>query len=120
MVVVGDVNSTMAAAIAATKLHIPVAHVEAGLRSFDRSMPEEINRILTDSICDMLLVSEPSGVENLKNEGHPNENIHLVGNVMIDTLLTQVQRVNQTVCAAFGFGIGPIRSCYASSSRQCR
>ena len=92
MVVVGDVNSTMAAAIAATKLHIPVAHVEAGLRSFDRSMPEEINRILTDSICDMLLVSEPAGIENLRNEGHPEENIHLVGNVMIDTLLTQVER----------------------------
>lgn len=90
MIVVGDVNSTMAAAIAAAKLLIPVAHVEAGLRSFDRTMPEEINRILTDSICDMLLVSEPSGVDNLRNEGHPNDNIHLVGNVMIDTLLTQV------------------------------
>ena len=96
MIVVGDVNSTMAAAIAATKLHIPVAHVEAGLRSFDRSMPEEINRIVTDSICDMLLVSEPSGVENLIHEGHPKENVHLVGNVMIDTLLTQVQRAKQT------------------------
>ena len=90
MVVVGDVNSTVVAAIAAVKLHIPVAHVEAGLRSFDRNMPEEINRILTDSICDMLLVSEPSGLENLKKEGHPDKNVHLVGNVMIDTLLTQV------------------------------
>ena len=96
MVVVGDVNSTMAAAIAATKLHIPVAHVEAGLRSFDRQMPEEINRILTDSICDMLLVSEPSGVENLKQEGHPDERIHLVGNVMIDTLMTQVETARQS------------------------
>lgn len=95
LVVVGDVNSTAAAAIAAIKLHIPVAHVEAGLRSFDRSMPEEINRLLTDAICDMLLVSEPSGVENLKNEGHPDENIYLVGNVMIDTLLTQVDRAKQ-------------------------
>ena len=91
LIVVGDVNSTMAATIAATKLHIPVAHVEAGLRSFDRQMPEEINRILTDSICDMLLVSEPSGLENLEKEGHPKENVHLVGNVMIDTLLTQVE-----------------------------
>lgn len=90
MIVVGDVNSTVAAAIAAVKLHIPVAHVEAGLRSRDRSMPEEINRLLTDSICDMLLVSEPEGVENLKQEGHPDQRIHLVGNVMIDTLLTQV------------------------------
>ena len=92
LVVVGDVNSTAAAAIAAVKLHIPVAHVEAGLRSRDRRMPEEINRILTDGICDMLLVSEPEGVDNLRKEGHPDEHIHLVGNVMIDTLLTQVER----------------------------
>ena len=90
MIVVGDVNSTVAAAIAAAKLHVPVAHVEAGLRSRDRSMPEEINRILTDSICDMLLVSEPEGMDNLKQEGHPDEHVHLVGNVMIDTLMTQV------------------------------
>ncbi len=95
MIVVGDVNSTAAAAIAAVKLHIPVAHVEAGLRSFDRTMPEEINRLLTDSICDMLLVSEPSGVENLLNEGHPETNVHLVGNVMIDTLLTQLERAKK-------------------------
>ena len=92
MVVVGDVNSTAAAAIAAVKLHIPVAHVEAGLRSSDRRMPEEINRVITDAICDMLLVSEPSGVENLKREGHLDQHIHLVGNVMIDTLLAQVER----------------------------
>lgn len=95
LVVVGDVNSTMAAAIAATKLNIPVAHVEAGLRSFDREMPEEINRVLTDSICDLLLVSEPAGVENLRREGQPEANIHLVGNVMIDTLLEQVARAKQ-------------------------
>lgn len=86
MVVVGDVNSTMAASLAAAKLGIPVAHVEAGLRSFDRSMPEEINRIVTDSIADLFLVSEPAGVENLLGEGHREEQIHLVGNVMIDTL----------------------------------
>lgn len=86
VVVVGDVNSTMAAALAAVKLGVPVAHVEAGLRSFDRSMPEEINRIVTDSICDVLLVSEPAGMENLRCEGHPDEQLHLVGNVMIDTL----------------------------------
>jgi UDP-N-acetylglucosamine 2-epimerase (non-hydrolysing) len=91
MIVVGDVNSTAASAIAAAKLHVPVAHVEAGLRSFDREMPEEINRILTDSICDMLLVSEPAGVENLQREGHPPSHIHLVGNVMIDTLRGQVE-----------------------------
>ena len=107
MVVVGDVNSTMAAAIAATKLHIPVAHVEAGLRSFDRNMPEEINRILTDSICDMLLVSEPSGIENLQREGHPKENVHLVGNVMIDTLLTQVEEARKSgILSTLGFEKG--------------
>lgn len=95
VLVVGDVNSTAAAAIAAVKLHIPVAHVEAGLRSRDRRMPEEINRILTDSICDMFFVSEPAGVENLVAEGHPDEQIHLVGNVMIDTLLRHVDRARQ-------------------------
>lgn len=95
LVVVGDVNSTMAAAIAAAKLGIPIAHVEAGLRSFDRSMPEEINRILTDSISDMLLVSDPIGVEHLRREGHPQENIHLVGNLMIDTLLHSLERAKK-------------------------
>ena len=95
MIVVGDVNSTMAAAIAAAKLFVPVAHVEAGLRSFDRTMPEEINRMLTDSISDMLLASEPAGVENLKHEGHPDSRIHLVGNLMIDTLLSQVERARE-------------------------
>lgn len=92
VIVVGDVNSTMAAAIAATKVHVPVAHVEAGLRSNDRDMPEEINRLVTDSISDLLLCSEPAGVENLKAEGQADEKVHLVGNVMIDTLLTQVER----------------------------
>ena len=87
VLVVGDVNSTMAATLAAAKLGVPVAHVEAGLRSFDRSMPEEINRIVTDSIADLLFVSEPAGIENLKREGHPQGSMHLVGNVMIDTLL---------------------------------
>jgi len=87
VVVVGDVNSTMAAALAAVKLGIPVTHVEAGLRSFDRTMPEEINRIVTDSISDQFFISEPAGVENLLHEGHSPEHLHLVGNVMIDTLL---------------------------------
>ncbi len=91
LIVVGDVNSTMAAAIAATKLHVPVAHVEAGLRSFDRNMPEEINRLVTDSISDLLLCSEPAGVENLRREGHDMARVHLVGNVMIDTLRSQVE-----------------------------
>src|SRR6516162_3883172 len=87
VVVVGDVNSTIACALTAVKLGVPVAHVEAGLRSFDRSMPEEINRILTDSISRWLFVTEPSGVENLRREGVPANHLHLVGNVMIDTLL---------------------------------
>ncbi len=91
MIVVGDVNSTMAAAIAAVKLHVPVTHVEAGLRSFDRLMPEEINRLVTDSVSDQLLCSEPAGVENLRREGHDMSHVHLVGNVMIDTLLSQVE-----------------------------
>ena len=86
VVVVGDVNSTMAATLAAVKLGVPVAHVEAGLRSFDRSMPEEVNRIVTDALCDMLFVSEPAGMENLRREGHADDQLHLVGNVMIDTL----------------------------------
>ncbi len=96
MIVVGDVNSTMAATIAAAKLLIPVAHVEAGLRSFDITMPEEINRMLTDSICDMLLPSEPDGVKNLQHEGHDDSKIHLVGNVMIDTLMNQVERAKES------------------------
>lgn len=93
LVVVGDVNSTLAAALAAVKLGVPVAHVEAGLRSFDRTMPEEINRIVTDSVSDMLFVSEPAGMENLRREGHPEERMHLVGNVMIDTLLRLLPKV---------------------------
>lgn len=95
IIVVGDVNSTLAAALAAAKLEIPVAHVEAGLRSFDRSMPEEINRLVTDTLADMLFVSEPSGVENLRQEGHSNDQIHLVGNVMIDTLFALLPRAQR-------------------------
>ena len=87
LVVGGDVNSTLAGALVAAKLGIPVAHVEAGLRSFDRSMPEEVNRVVTDVLSDYLFVSEPSGVENLRAEGVSDERIFLVGNVMIDTLL---------------------------------
>lgn len=96
VVVVGDVNSTMGASLAAVKLGIPVAHVEAGLRSFDRTMPEEINRIVTDAVSDMLLVSEPAGIENLRREGKPDEQLHLVGNVMIDTLMHLLPRARQS------------------------
>jgi UDP-N-acetylglucosamine 2-epimerase (non-hydrolysing) len=88
--VVGDVNSTMACTLASAKLGVPVIHVEAGLRSFDRTMPEEINRIVTDAISELLLVSEPSGIENLRREGRPDAAIRLVGNVMIDVLFAQL------------------------------
>jgi UDP-N-acetylglucosamine 2-epimerase (non-hydrolysing) len=87
VIVVGDVNSTLACALVATKLHVPVAHVEAGLRSGDRSMPEEINRLLTDQIADLLFTTEQDANENLRREGIPQAKIHFVGNVMIDTLL---------------------------------
>jgi UDP-N-acetylglucosamine 2-epimerase (non-hydrolysing) len=87
VLVVGDVNSTIAAALTAAKLGIPVAHIEAGLRSFDTAMPEEINRKLTDAISTLLFVTEQSGVDNLRNEGIPEERIFFVGNVMIDCLL---------------------------------
>jgi UDP-N-acetylglucosamine 2-epimerase (non-hydrolysing) len=90
VVVVGDVNSTMACTLAAVKLGIPVAHVEAGLRSFDRTMPEEINRLVTDTLADLLLVSEPAGEENLRREGMADERIRYVGNVMIDTLVREL------------------------------
>jgi UDP-N-acetylglucosamine 2-epimerase (non-hydrolysing) len=86
ILVVGDVNSTLAAALTAVKLEIPVAHVEAGLRSFDMSMPEEINRKLTDAISTLLFVTEQSGVNNLRNEGVSAAKVFLVGNVMIDSL----------------------------------
>ncbi|MCL4109238.1 UNVERIFIED_CONTAM: hypothetical protein GTU68_063006 [Idotea baltica] len=87
VVVVGDVNSTVACALTAVKKNIKVAHVEAGLRSGDRGMPEEINRIVTDGIADMLFVSEEGGVDNLLAEGVSKERIHFVGNVMIDSLV---------------------------------
>jgi len=87
VLVVGDVNSTLACSLVAAKLWIPVAHVEAGIRSFDRTMPEEINRLLTDSISDYLLTPTEDANENLKKEGIPDRKIFLVGDVMIDTLL---------------------------------
>jgi UDP-N-acetylglucosamine 2-epimerase (non-hydrolysing) len=89
-VVFGDVNSTIACALAAVKLGVPVAHVEAGLRSFDRSMPEEINRVLTDAVAGLLLVSEESGLENLRREGIADAKVKLVGNVMIDVLMDRL------------------------------
>jgi UDP-N-acetylglucosamine 2-epimerase (non-hydrolysing) len=92
LVVVGDVNSTLACALVAAKLDVRVAHVEAGLRSFDRTMPEEINRLLTDQISDWLFTSEPGAADNLRREGIDAAKIHFVGNVMIDTLLAHRER----------------------------
>ncbi len=87
VLVYGDVNSTVATALVATKLHVPVAHVEAGLRSFDRTMPEEINRLLTDQMAELLFTPSMDGNENLAREGVAETKIMLVGNVMIDTLM---------------------------------
>jgi UDP-N-acetylglucosamine 2-epimerase (non-hydrolysing) len=98
VVVVGDVNSTLASALVCSKLGIKVAHVEAGLRSFDRSMPEEINRTLIDHVADLLFTSEPSGKENLRREGIPKEKIHFVGNVMIDTLVRFLPKAQKRWC----------------------
>ena len=104
VVVVGDVNSTLACALVTSKISLDakgarplIAHVEAGLRSFDRSMPEEINRILTDQVSDLLFVTEESGVRNLRHEGIPDEKIHFVGNTMIDSLLAFKDKAEASV-----------------------
>jgi UDP-N-acetylglucosamine 2-epimerase (non-hydrolysing) len=94
VIVVGDVNSTLACALACAKLGIKVGHVEAGLRSFDRTMPEEINRLLTDQISDFLFTPSPDANENLKKEGIPEEKTFLVGNVMVDSLLFNLEILN--------------------------
>jgi UDP-N-acetylglucosamine 2-epimerase (non-hydrolysing) len=99
VVVVGDVNSTLACSLVAVKRHIPVAHIEAGLRSRDRTMPEEINRIVTDSISDYLFVTEQSGINNLRAEGVPDERVFFVGNVMIDSLVHFMPRARETSVA---------------------
>lgn len=103
VIVVGDVNSTVACALVAAKISYDavgnrplIAHVEAGLRSFDRTMPEEINRIVTDQLSDLLFVTEESGVRNLKNEGVPGEKIHFVGNTMIDSLLVSQLKADKS------------------------
>ena len=93
VIVVGDVNSTLGCSIVAKKLLIEVAHVEAGLRSFDLTMPEEINRMVTDSISDYFFVTEESGLENLLHEGRPKKRIHFVGNVMIDNLFYNLKQI---------------------------
>ena len=96
VIVVGDVNSTIACALTAVKLFIPVAHIEAGLRSFDRTMPEEINRILTDSISDYLFTTCHDANDNLLKEGISKKKIHFVGNVMIDALLKHINKASQS------------------------
>lgn len=95
VIVVGDVNSTLACSIVAKKMLIEVAHVEAGLRSYDLTMPEEINRMVTDAISDYFFVTEQSGMDNLLKEGKPAEKVFLVGHVMIDNLFHQVKRLEQ-------------------------
>jgi len=96
MLVVGDVNSTLAGALTANKLNIKLGHVESGLRSFDETMPEEINRILTDKICNLFFITEPSGLENLKKEGVSPGKIKYVGNTMIDTLVGFSGKIEQS------------------------
>jgi UDP-N-acetylglucosamine 2-epimerase (non-hydrolysing) len=100
VIVPGDVNSTMAAAVTAAKMQAPLAHVESGLRSFDRTMPEELNRIVTDHLSDHLFIHSPEADDNLHAEGVPAERIHLVGNTMIDTLVALEDRFRAAGAAA--------------------
>jgi UDP-N-acetylglucosamine 2-epimerase (non-hydrolysing) len=109
VVVYGDVNSTVAAALVAAKLQIPVAHVEAGLRSFDLTMPEEVNRRLTDQLSDLLFVTSPEAIGHLAREGLAQERIHFVGNPMIDTLLAHRGELGPHRLT----GLGPLPSPYA-------
>jgi UDP-N-acetylglucosamine 2-epimerase (non-hydrolysing) len=95
VLVPGDVNSTMAAAIAAAKLGIPVGHIEAGLRSFDRTMPEELNRVVADALSELLFIHSPEARDNLLAEGRPEAGIHYVGNTMIDTLVAMRERIEE-------------------------
>src|SRR5260370_3451996 len=99
-VVYGDVNSTLGTALAGAKLGIPLAHVEAGLRSFDDSMPEEINRRLTDQLCALLFVTSPEATGHLAREGRPVDSVHLVGNPMIDTLMASMAKFDTAAARA--------------------
>ncbi len=108
VLVVGDVNSTLACSISAKKLNIPVAHVEAGLRSGDMSMPEEINRLVTDSITDWFFVTEPSAVKHLQREGKADAAIHYVGHVMVDNALFQAEKLDRTDTS--GFDTAPFKA----------
>lgn len=116
VIVAGDVNSTIACSLVAVKLGIKVAHIEAGLRSFDRTMPEEINRILTDSISDYLFVTEQSGIINLKREGVAKEKIFLVGNTMIDSLVHFLPRADKSEVLT-RYGLDPAGYCLVTLHR---
>jgi UDP-N-acetylglucosamine 2-epimerase (non-hydrolysing) len=107
VVVPGDVNSTLACSLVAAKLGFRVAHIEAGLRSRDWSMPEEVNRVVTDRVSDLLLAPSKDAVENLRSEGYPEERIALVGNVMADALLANIDRARATSTVAAGAGLTP-------------
>ena len=104
VIVPGDVNSTLGAALAATHLQVPIAHLEAGLRSFDRTMPEEVNRVLTDQLADLLLTHSPEALDNLAAEGVDPGRVHEVGNTMIDTLVALEDRFRSRG-AASGYGL---------------
>lgn len=106
VVVVGDVNSTLACSVVAAKAGVPIAHVEAGLRSFDRSMPEEINRVVTDALSEILFTTSEDANEHLRREGHPAQQIHFVGNTMIDTLLRHRSVIEDSTLLA-GIGVEP-------------
>jgi UDP-N-acetylglucosamine 2-epimerase (non-hydrolysing) len=106
VMVPGDVNSTLAAALTAVKMDIPVAHIESGLRSFDRAMPEEINRIVADQVSDHLFLHSEEAIENLRAEGVSDERMHFVGNTMIDTLVALEDRFRSAKAAA-GIGVEP-------------
>ncbi len=110
MIVPGDVNSTLAAVLTATKMGIPVAHVESGLRSFDRTMPEEVNRIVADEFADYLFLHSEEAIENLRAEGIAEERMHFVGNTMIDSLVALADRIGAAGAAA---GLGLEKGSYA-------
>ena len=116
VLVVGDVNSTLACSIVAKKLQIPVAHVEAGLRSGDMAMPEEINRLVTDSISDWFFVTEPSGVDHLRREGKAEDAIHYVGHVMVDNVLYQAQKLAHTDTA--GLETSAFKAAHSGSGKR--
>jgi UDP-N-acetylglucosamine 2-epimerase (non-hydrolysing) len=116
VLVVGDVNSTLACSIVAKKLNIPVAHVEAGLRSGDMAMPEEINRIVTDSIADWFFVTEPSGIVHLKREGKRDSAIHYVGHVMVDNLLYQAEKL--AVSDVSGFETSSLKAAFRANGKS--